>query len=40
MFFSNSSPEAINHFVQKALFTYKIKQKITPVAHQNFVSKC
>ena len=30
IFFANSSPEAIVHLVQKALLTYKIKQKITP----------
>ena len=30
IFFANSSPEAIVHLVQKALFTCEIKQKITP----------
>jgi len=35
---SNSSPEAIVHLVQKALLTCKIKQKMTPVALQNFVA--
>jgi len=30
IFFVNSSPEAIVHLVQKALFSCKIKQKITP----------
>jgi len=40
IFFVNSSPEAIVHLVQKALLTSKIKEKITPVAHQNFVATC
>jgi len=35
--FLNSSLEAVVHLVQKVLLTYKIKQKITPVALQNFV---
>ena len=34
----DSSPEAIVHLVQKALLTCKIKQKIKPVALQNFVA--
>ena len=38
IFFVNSSPEAIVHLVQKALLTCKIKQKIKPVALQNFVA--
>ena len=38
IFFVNSSPEAIVHSVQKALPTCKIKQKIKPVALQNFVA--
>jgi len=40
IFFVNSSPEAIVHLVQKALLTCKIKQKITPIALQNFVAMC
>jgi len=35
--FLNSSLEAFVHLVQKVLLTYKIKQKITPVALQNVV---
>lgn len=36
--FLNSSLEAVVHLVQKvAVLTYKIKQKITPVALQNVV---
>jgi len=38
IFFVKSSLEAIVHLVQKALLTCKIKQKITPVALQNFVA--
>jgi len=38
IFFVNSSPEAIVYLVEKALLTCKIKQKITPVAPQNFVA--
>ena len=34
IFFVNSSPEAIVHLVQKALFTCKIKQKITPLLYR------
>ena len=38
IFLENSSPDGIVHLVQKALLTCKIKQKITPVALQNFVA--
>ena len=34
----DSSLEAVVHLVQKVLLTCKIKQKITPVALQNFVA--
>ena len=37
--FVSSSPDAIVHLVQKALFTCKIKQKITLIALQNFEAK-
>jgi len=40
IFFGNSSPEAIIHLVQNALLTCKIKQKMTPIALQNFVAAC
>ena len=30
IFFANSSPEAIVHLVQKAVFTYLYEHKITP----------
>ena len=33
IFFVNSSPEAIVHLVQKALFTCKLKRKITAALH-------
>ena len=36
-FFVHCSLEAIVHIVQKALPTFKISQKITPVALRNFV---
>ena len=34
----NSSPEATVHLVLKVLLTCKIKQKITPLALDNFVA--
>ena len=39
-FFVNSSLEAIVHLVPKTSFTWKIKQKITPISLQNFVPTC
>ena len=38
IFSINPSPDAIAHLVQKAFLTRKIKQKIAPVALQNFVA--
>jgi len=38
IFFVNSSPDDIVQSIQKALFSCKIKQKITPVALLNFVA--